>query len=246
MSCRVSVALASYNGAKYIKEQIESILYMMNENDQLVVSDDGSSDGTIEIVKEYAKRDGRIVLVNNGALHGIQSNFNNALRYCEGKYIFYSDQDDVWINNKINKVVDVFEKTNADLIIHNGYHVDECLNVIDAHMDIFHQSSISKNPVRNFIKGTYWGCCMAISRNLLPLVLPFPVHNSVGHDLWTGVVTGFCRKRIELVNDILIYHRLHKNNATPKKPTSLCFRLQNRYVFFKELCKRYRSANEKI
>lgn len=238
MTCRASIALASYNGALYIRDQIESILDMMHSDDQLVVSDDGSTDGTYEIIDEYTQKDKRIILVTNNGQHGVQNNFNNALKYCIGEYIFYADQDDVWVNDKINKVINVFHDRKADLVIHNGYQVDEHLNIIDKNKSLFLEGGISKNPFRNFIKGTYWGCCMSFSRHLLPLILPLPSY-SVGHDLWTGVVAGFWGKRIELIDEIMIYHRLHINNVTPKIPNPIKERLKNRAIFFMELYKRY-------
>ena len=88
----ISVCMATYNGEKYLREQVGSILTQLGENDELVVSDDGSTDSTIDILKSY--NDPRIKIFINTGRHGVNSNFENALRHADGDYIFLSDQDD--------------------------------------------------------------------------------------------------------------------------------------------------------
>ena len=94
---KVSVAMASFNGEKYISTQIKTILENLTENDELVISDDGSTDGTRRIIEGF--NDSRIRLLE-GPKQGVKKNFENAIRNCSGKYIFLSDQDDVWMCGK--------------------------------------------------------------------------------------------------------------------------------------------------
>ena len=116
ISTRASVALAAYNGEKFIKEQIDSILDMMNQNDELVISYDESSDKTWQIISEYSNKDKRVKVYKDKG-KGLESNFNNAVEHCNGKYIFLADQDDVWINNKINVMIAYMQKTGAKVLM---------------------------------------------------------------------------------------------------------------------------------
>ena len=105
---KISVAMASYNGEKYIKEQIRSILENLDEHAELVISDDGSTDETVAIVKEMARNDKRVKLIF-GPGKGIKKNFEYAIANCTGEYIFLSDQDDIWAKNKVKVVMQTFE-----------------------------------------------------------------------------------------------------------------------------------------
>lgn len=230
MPIRASVVMATYNGDKYLQEQILSILQMLGPDDEMIISDDGSVDATASIIKEYCVQDKRIKFYRN-AVRGIRSNFNNAIFHSSGKYIFFSDQDDIWINNKIEKVINVFETTNADLVVHNGI-ITKCdfESDIDKNIEKF---NVSINPIRNFIKPTLPGCCMAINRKCLMYVYPFP--HEVPHDMWISIILGL-RGKIGLLNEYLIYHRLHDNNCTPKK-TSLYFKFKIRLNLLKNILK---------
>ena len=105
----VSVAMAVYNSEKYIREQIDSILSQLSDRDELVISYNPSSDGTWDIISEYAARDSRVKVVVCEEV-GIQSNFNNAIENATGRYIFLSDHDDVWLRGKVDEVKRVFMK----------------------------------------------------------------------------------------------------------------------------------------
>lgn len=94
----ISVCMAAYNGEKYIKDQLSSILKQIGPNDEVVISDDGSKDKTKNIVDSL--NDTRIRYVENRNKHGFTHNFENALRLAQGDYIFLADQDDIWLDNK--------------------------------------------------------------------------------------------------------------------------------------------------
>ena len=123
---RCSVVMATYNGEKYIKEQIDSILKNMNDCDELIISDDGSTDNTIKLINEY--QDKRIKLIN-GPRKGVKQNFANAIENATGKYIFLSDQDDIWMENKMRLVLEEFEKNNVTVVIHDAEVIDENFKV---------------------------------------------------------------------------------------------------------------------
>ena len=101
---RISVAMVTYNGSRYIREQMDSILKNLKEQDEVVVSDDGSTDGTLDILAEYQEKEPRIRMIE-GPRQGIKKNVEHALRHCKGEYIFLSDQDDIWTDDKVDKVL---------------------------------------------------------------------------------------------------------------------------------------------
>ena len=177
----VSVLLASYNGGKYIKEQISSILSELKENDELIVSDDGSTDNTVEIVKSFG--DNRIIIVD-GPKTGFVNNFINAFHYSHNEIIFFSDQDDVWISGKRDKVVAAFTDV-INLVKHDAIIVDENLNEINSSYNELRGANTSF--IRNFLKNTFTGCCMAVKREWLIKLLPVP--KDVYHDWWIGVLS---------------------------------------------------------
>ena len=116
---RISVAMITYNGAEYLKEMLDSILVNLAKEDEIIVSDDGSTDGTWEMLEKYQKQYTRIRLVK-GPQQGVKQNVQNALKYCTGEYIFLADQDDVWTNDKVKKVMEVFETKDCSLVIHDA------------------------------------------------------------------------------------------------------------------------------
>ena len=137
----ISVAMATYNGEKYIKEQLESILRQLNVNDEVVISDDGSTDNTIKIVNDF--KDSRIKIIC-GPKKGIIKNFENAIKNCTGKYIFLSDQDDIWLDNKVNEVLNCF-KSDITCVLHDAKIVDTNLNAIDDSFFKFRKSKFECN-----------------------------------------------------------------------------------------------------
>lgn len=121
---RVSVAMAAYNGLPYIREQVISILKNLTAEDELVISDDGSTDKTPEFLAEIAKEDARVRVVQ-GPGSGIKKNFENALKHCRGNYIFLADQDDIWADDKVEKMLGVFEAKGVSLVMHDAVVVNE-------------------------------------------------------------------------------------------------------------------------
>ncbi|MCD8291094.1 MAG: glycosyltransferase, partial [Prevotella sp.] len=96
---KVSVCIATYNGEKYIEEQIRSILSQLSDNDEVIISDDGSHDQTLSLIQSIG--DKRIKIFQNEGRHGFKYNFENTLKKVQGDYIFLCDQDDVWLPNKV-------------------------------------------------------------------------------------------------------------------------------------------------
>lgn len=231
---RASVAMAVYNGEKFIREQIDSIINMLGNKDELIISYDESIDSTLVIIKEYEKKDSRIKVVYDDG-HSVESNFNNAVNHCSGEYIFLSDQDDVWINDKINVLIKYFENNEeCVVVISDGYIVDEKLNIEGSVFEVYNTSS---NPLRNFVKGSYLGCQMAFRSCIKSKVWPVKVSPPLPHDLWLGVC-GARYGKIGLVKEKLIMHRLHDCNYSNTSKMSLNKVIENRLLFLFELHRR--------
>lgn len=233
---RASVAMAVYNGEKYIRQQIDSILDCMSPEDELVISYDRSTDSTRQIIDGYAAADSRVRVIDNDN-PGVQNNFNNAVLACRGEYIFLADQDDVWLPGKIDHVVEVFRSTGADVVIHDGYITDENLNVQPG--SFFQNGSTCNGPIRNIIRCHFWGCCMAFRASLRGIVCPFPNTHAIGHDLWIGVLAGFYGKIVR-TDECLMKHRLHSSNVTTRHSRSLPVIVDHRIALIRELIKRAR------
>jgi len=212
---RISVAMAAYNGAEFLSDQIDSILCQLEPQDELVVSYDISNDGTWELLTRYQALDSRVKVYKNQH-PGIAENFDNALRHCDGDYIFISDQDDKWTSDKRVRVVRAFKETGADMVIHNGIHTNSELKPISE--PFFTTFRIGDGKIRNLIKSRYSGCCMAFTPQMRDRVVPIPPKVDA-YDRWIGTIGEFMGK-ITYVNDVLLFHRLHKDNATPTNPRS--------------------------
>ncbi|MEN6471870.1 MAG: glycosyltransferase [Clostridiaceae bacterium] len=229
---RASIAMAVYNGERFIAEQINSILPMLSLEDEIIISYDDSQDQTWNIISEYADTDNRIRIFRNEYSRGVEGNFTNAVMRCNGQYILLCDQDDVWIDGKIQRVVDHFELTGADLIIHDGYDVNMNLEIQGD--SLFEKGHISTSPFRNYIRGTCWGCCMAFRADIRKELCPFP--SRVAHDLWTVILCG--AKRAALLPRKLTLHRLHGSNVTPLHRQALPVILSDRARLLFYLVKR--------
>lgn len=241
MSVRCSVAMAVYNGEKYLPTQIDSILKQLGENDELVISYDKSSDNTLSVINDYAKADLRVKVFENPS-SGVTGNFENALYHCSGEYIYISDQDDKWTEDKLCKVQECFMKTSADMVIHNAVHTDIELNPADkTFFDIY---PIGPGKIKNIVKPRMSGCCMAFTKQMKDIILPIP--RIQGYDQWIAVIAEFSG-RIAYLDDVLLLHRLHDCNVTEGKRRKLSLILRMRTRLIINLIKRLnRERKEKI
>lgn len=204
----VSVVMAAYNGEKYIREQLLSVLKQLSENDEVIISDDNPYTGTYEAVKEYIESDGRIRYIK-GPGKGVIKNFENAISAAEGDYIFLCDQDDVWLDGKVSAVSKELDN-GAVVVMHDAIVTDENLNPVK--QSFFEAMGSGTGIIKNIIKNTYIGCCMAFSKNLKPFILPFPDDLPM-HDQWIGLA-GEKAGRVALIKEPLIYYRRHSGAVT--------------------------------
>ena len=238
----VSVCMATYNGEKYIKEQIDSILSEIKENDEIVISDDNSTDCTVEIIKSY--NDDRIKLYHSNA-RNFKKNFENALNKAKGDIIILSDQDDVWIKGKYEKCIDELKK--YDLVVTDSTVVDENLNTIYPSFFSYYKSG--PGILKNLYDNTYFGACMAFKRKVLDKALPFPKSQEIGHDVWIGMV-GEIVGKVHFINKSYLYYRRHGKsltNLTPKlknrSQRPLLTKIMGRVIMAKEVFSFYIKYN---
>lgn len=201
----ISVCMATYNGAKYIKDQIDSILMQLGADDELVVSDDGSTDGTTDIILGY--RDPRIRLYK-GSFHSPVYNFENALKNAAGDYIFLADQDDIWYEDKLPEIEKCFQE-GADLVLSNAEIIDKEGKIIK---DRFFTDTPNLSLLYSLVRNNYFGPVMAFRKNVLEKAIPFPKHLPM-HDQWIGMLCANYG-RIFYINKPLIGYRRHGNNVS--------------------------------
>ncbi|WP_303207593.1 glycosyltransferase [Bacteroides oleiciplenus] len=235
---KVSVALAVYNGERYLAEQLDSILWQLKDGDELVVSVDSSKDRTMDILEKYSSFDSKIKVYKNPYSSGVVHNFQNALEHTTGDIIFYSDQDDVWMKNKIDKVLESFDDEMVTVVIHDTCLTDEKLNIISPSTFKL-RGGARTSVIGNYIRLSYIGCAMAFRAKFKSVILPIPtIYRS--HDWWTGLICIVGGGKMVAIKESLIYHRIHSLNVTPKIRPSLQYQIQIRWILFSNIFKRYK------
>lgn len=205
---KVSVCMAVYNGEKYIKEQLESILVQLGKNDEIVVVNDSSLDNSVNIIQDF--QDSRIKLINNETNLGVVKTFEKALNHSSGDIIFLSDQDDIWLPEKVENFIKIFqEMPDITLVLSDAKIIDEKGQITsDSFFKI--RGKFTANPISNFIKAKHHGCTLAFKREMLDFFLPFPDDTPM-HDIWIGIVNGIYGKAF-YIDEPLIEHRRHNKN----------------------------------
>jgi len=232
LEMKISVCMATYNGEKFIKEQLASILHQLDETDEVIISDDSSTDETVNIIESFD--DARVRIYKDQVFKSPIFNFENALKKSSGDYIFLADQDDIWMPGKV-EIIKTF-LVDYDLVLSDANIIDAEGNIIN---DSFYLFNNSKNGlINNIIKNSYLGCTMAFNKRLLERALPFP-NDIPMHDWWIGVLGEWFGRTI-FIKDKLISYRRHGNNASPsgKSNYSFCKKIMFRLRVLKDLIKR--------
>lgn len=203
----ITVCMATYNGSRYISQQLESILMQIGDSDEVIVSDDGSTDGTPDIVRGMGDR--RIRLIDGPHRHSPTLNFECVLSHARGEYIFLADQDDVWQKNKVRVCMEALR--HADCVVSDAWVTDSRLNITDNSL----YSVMHAHPSRlyNLLwHNGYTGCCMAFTRRVLDMAMPFPKDTPM-HDIWIGNVAAWLYS-VEFIGDRLVWFRRHAGTAS--------------------------------
>lgn len=205
---KISIAMATYNGAAYLQEQLDSFCTQTHLPDEVVVTDDGSTDKTISLIKQFADRAPFEVhySINEQNL-GYAGNFSQAIQKCRGDVIFLSDQDDIWLTEKIARVKEQFEKNSTTLLV----MCDAQLIQADGALTEFTQRNqilaLGLDP-RTFTAG----CCMAIRKSLVPILVPFPT-KYFAHDTWINRLALELNAK-HVIPEVMQYYRRHNDTTS--------------------------------
>lgn len=214
--------MATYNGASYIKEQLQSILLQLSPLDEIVISDDSSVDNTVDIIKAFG--DPRIKLIEGQLFKSPIFNIENAIKHATGEYIFLADQDDVWTKDKMEKTLQLLHK--CDMVVHNCTIVNDALEVTNE--SFFNLNGSGKGLIKNLVKNSYLGCCMAFRREILDQALPFP-KNIPMHDIWIGMIAELFYKSCFWDEPLVLYRR-HGYNVSSSGGRSP-YSIQEKFLF---------------
>lgn len=210
-----SVVLASYQGERFIGEQLDSILPQLAPQDEIVVSDDVSTDRTIEMIAQ--RNDARIRVLTHARRVGYIANFQRAIDACRGDTVFFCDQDDIWLPNKVEKL---------DAALRTGGCAASDAIVVDDRLETLHHSYFEWRGTRRFsrlsiyLKPAIIGATVACRRAYLATLLPFPA--AVPHDFWLTFNAACDNTLVVLRIPLILYRRhahAHSISATDRRRT---------------------------
>lgn len=209
----IDIILATYNGEKYIRQQLFSLLSQTYTNWRCIVHDDGSTDDTISIIKEIANLDRRIVLKEDGVqLHNSGKNFLYTLSYSNADFICFCDQDDVWLDTKLEKLISVIEKKDnliPQVVFSNAYLWKSDKNEISGNATLAFPTDIESLLFLNCgIQGA-----SAIFNGKMKESMLVPLNNLVMHD-WYLTIIGCTFGEIHYLHENLMLYRQHGANVT--------------------------------
>lgn len=225
----VSVCMATYNGEKYIKQQIESILTQLSDDDEVIISDDSSTDNTIGIIKSF--NDNRLKVFVNTHAKGPTGNFATALKNASFDFIFLADQDDLWLEGKVKRHLELMQQ--YELVVSDAIVITEDGTVLFE--SFFKARDSGKGFLKNLKKNSYLGCCMSFRRSLLNRAFPFP-EKLYMHDWWLGLVAEL-KGNIFFCEEKFLHYIRHSTNVTQTLQTKLPLSkmISNRWGFIKAL-----------
>ena len=208
--------MATYNGARYIKEQIDSILNQTIQKFELVICDDGSIDDTWLILEEYKKKDKRIRIFKNETNLGYRRNFEKAISFCRGEYIALSDQDDIWTSDHLETLLLIIGDKmlacgNTELVNAQGVKIGMTLKEMEA-FDSIPKDDLSRAYSIFYFRNPLQGASMLMKKDFINKALPIAKGVSY-HDTWFSLVSCFYGGGV-YTDKIIGYYRMHGNNVT--------------------------------
>lgn len=205
----VSIALCTYNGEKFLREQLNSIVHQTYSKLELIIVDDCSSDGTLDILNEYAREYSFIKVHKNEVNLGYIRNFEKALKLCSGNLIALSDQDDIWHLNKIEKLVNAIGDNL--MIYHDSEFVDQNGHSLNKKMSDIMNLYRGNEPEAFIFFNCISGHSVLMKKELRDEILPFP--NAYFHDWWIAYVATNLGS-IDYLNETLVNYRQHETTDT--------------------------------
>lgn len=202
------MAMATYNGEKFLAEQLDSLLHQTYKNIEIVITDDGSKDNTIAIIKKYQQSADNIHLYINDINTGVTKAFERSVRMSAGEFICFADQDDIWVDNKIEILLNNIEKedavySNSELVDQHGISLNKDFSSI---MNM--RSYYSGEPF--FVSNCVPGHTILMKKSFAEKILPFP--ENIMFDRWISYCAA-ANNGIRYVDKILVKYRQHENNT---------------------------------
>jgi glycosyltransferase involved in cell wall biosynthesis len=247
---KISIAMCTYNGEKFLKQQLDSIVNQTLKPYEIIISDDCSTDNTVDILKTYQQnhKEINIIILENLTNQGVTGNFEKALLNSTGDIIFLSDQDDIWLLNKIERVVNEFKNKSFNAIFTDAFIIDESSK--NQPGTLWDRLNFKSNMRRRFLKSkgieillkkdVITGCTLAIKRQFLKEVLP--LNKLYIHDAWIGIIFELTNG-LGLIDEPLINYRLHAsqqiglNQSREKKGVTFKNRYSNTLIKLSNLIK---------
>ena len=219
----ISVIICTYNGEKYITDQLESILRQDMPVTQIIISDDHSTDRTPDIITKFASRNAGLIQVTiNENNIGIVRNFEKALRLCDGDFIFFSDQDDIWEIFKVRETLAYFScNPECDVLFSDAVLINDQQEIL--HSSIWEQLGFN-DTIRTqqafdifrhllLFRNVVTGACLAIRKQALGYLIPFPEEKYMLHDQWIGLRSA-SQHKLKFLPEKLIRYRIHSQQQT--------------------------------
>ena len=219
----VTILLATFNGAAYLKEQLDSLIRQTYVSWELVVHDDGSTDGTLDILAEYSEMEPRMMLLDDGVTGlGAVGNFIHLLNHVRGDLYMFCDQDDIWLENKVASMVNVIKGHHGPALVYANAHFYKGGTVVKQNTTVMHPSSL-RNTL--FLNSGVQGCSTLVNAALVELLRPFPETLAMHDHLFTMGAVSF--GRIIYVDRVLMWYRQHDQNVTGGQHVGWASRLKS-------------------
>ncbi|WP_309103240.1 glycosyltransferase [Microbacterium sp.] len=231
----VSVCIATYNGGRYLREQLESVLAQLGPDDEIVIVDDASSDDSVGIVESFA--DPRLTVHRNVENLGYVRSFERAMSLARGDVLLLCDQDDVWIDGRVDALCagTALHAVAASNIVLLGS--ERALSSPLTGRPWLLRAQDSEHSLRNELRillgdAPYFGCAMAVRRDALALVLPFPSYLTESHDLWIATAANAAGEMVHIERPSL-RRRVHDANASTSRPRGVAAALRSRILLLR-------------
>jgi GT2 family glycosyltransferase len=216
---KISVCMAAYNGERFVAEQLHSILSQLSPKDEIIIVDDASQDSTCAVIVSFC--DARIRLIQNETNQGVLASFETALHQTTGEIIFLSDQDDIWLANKVTTVLQAFcSNPDITMVVSDAILVDQRGTLL-APSYYAQRGQFSDRFFMNLVRCKYLGCTMAFRAEVLQKALPFPHSRLLLHDLWIGTVNRLLGGKTQYLPDPLVCYRRHDSAVTGTRRLSV-------------------------
>lgn len=204
----VSVVMCTYNGEKFLREQMDSIVAQTYTIKELLVFDDGSTDATEAIINEYAQNYSWINFFKNETNLGHNLNFEQAIKAASGEVVAVSDQDDIWHKEKLRKLIDAWD-SSYPVIYCDSNRFEDVINP-NFKRRLYHRFS-GTDPKKLYFYNSISGHAMLIRKDFVPVALPF--EKDIYYDWWTAFVAS-CNGGVAYLDEVLVYQRVHDKNVS--------------------------------